>query len=196
MPRGDRVNSPPNAGSERLRADAGALMGSGIARASQEGAENMPLFLCRWPNGDCSVVLARTKDDAIIELDQVGNAEGCPITQVRTFQIHFTLTDQGELALERFGEGTKEGLVSFAYPLLESALADAYCGGGFESFESLPPNRRAVIARAVEQERSRLDREETATTEPQTELGREIKGRTDMPTILIDRLVRKGATKS
>ena len=170
-------------------------MESGIARGSQEGAETMPLFLCRWPNGDCSVVLARTKDDAIVELDQVGNAEGCPIEQVRGFQIHFTLTDQGELALERFGEGTKEGVVSFAYPLLESALADAYCGAGFESYESLPPNRRAAIARAVEQERSRLDREETATTEPQTELGRAIKGRTDMPTILIDRLVRKGATK-
>ena len=43
--------------------------------------------------------------------DQVGNAEGCAITQVRGFQIHFTLTDQGELALERFGEGTKEGVV-------------------------------------------------------------------------------------
>ncbi len=43
----------------------------------------MPLFLCRWPNGDCSIVLARTKEDAIIELDQVGNAEDCPITQVR-----------------------------------------------------------------------------------------------------------------
>jgi hypothetical protein len=151
----------------------------------------MPLFLCRWPNGDCSVVLARTRDDAIIELDQVGNAEGCPITQVRTFQIHFVLTDRGELALEGFGEGTKEDVISWAYPLLENALADA-CRG--ESYESLPPNRRAAIARAVEQERSRLDREETATTEPQTGLGRDVKSRTDMPTILIDRLVRKGAT--
>ena len=71
----------------------------------------MPLFLCRWPNGDCSVVLARTKDDAMIELDQVGNAEGCPMTQVRTFQIQFTLTDRGDVALKRFGEGTKEGVV-------------------------------------------------------------------------------------
>ena len=155
----------------------------------------MPLFLCRWPNGDCSVVLARTKDDAIIELDQVGNAEGCPMTQVRTFQIHFALTDQGDLALEQFGEGTKEDVISWAYPLLENALADAYPGGGYETYESLPPNRRAAIARAVEQERKRLDLNETATTEPQTELGRDVKSRTDMPAILIDRLVRKGATK-
>ncbi len=156
----------------------------------------MPLFLCRWPNGDCSVVLARTKGDAMIELDQVGNAEGCPMTQVRTFQIHFALTDRGDVALERFGEGTKEDVIAFAYPLLERALDAAYRGGGYETYEDLPPNRRAAIARAVEQERSRLDIEETAATEPQTELGRDVKSRTDMPTILIDRLVRERATKA
>jgi len=155
----------------------------------------MPLFLCRWPNGDCSIVLAGTKDDAIIELDQVGNAEHCPITRVRTFQLQFTLTDRGELALGRFSDGTTENMIAFAYPLLEHALDEAYRGTGGEDYESLPPNRRAAIARAVEQERSRIDVEETATTEPQTELGREVKSQTDMPTLLIDRLVRKGATK-
>ena len=87
-------------------------------------------------------VLARTKDDAIVALDQVGNAEGCPITQVRTFQMHFALTDQGELALERFGEGTKEDVFAFAYPLLEHALDEAYRGEGYADYESLPPGRR------------------------------------------------------
>ena len=91
----------------------------------------MPLFLCRWPNGDCSVVLARTRNDAIVDLDQVGNAEGCPITQVRTFQMHFVLTDHGELALERFGEGTKEEMFECAYPQLEHALDEAYRAEGY-----------------------------------------------------------------
>lgn len=152
----------------------------------------MPLFLCRWPNGDCSVVLARTKDDAIIELDQVGNAEDCPMTQVRTFQIHFALTDRGELALEGFGEGTKEDVISWAYPLVENALADAYRGG--KSDQRLPRDRRAAIARAVERERRRIDLE-AASTDPQTELGRDVKRRTDMPTMLVDRLVRTHLTK-
>jgi hypothetical protein len=35
----------------------------------------MPLFLCRWPNGDCSVLWARNKEDAVEVLDQVGNVE-------------------------------------------------------------------------------------------------------------------------
>ena len=153
----------------------------------------MPLFLCRWPNGDCSVVLARTMADAVIELDQVGNAERCPITAVRTFQIRFALTDRGELSLEQFGEGTKEEMVSFAYPLLESALEGVYRGEDYESYESLPPDRRAVIAHAVKQEQNRIDLDEVHTTEPQTEIGRGVKEQTDMPTVLIDRLVRKRA---
>ena len=84
----------------------------------------MPLFLCRWLNGDCSVVWARTTDDAIVELDQVANAEGCPMTEVQTFQLHFTLSDRGDLVLEGFGEGTKEEMVSLAYPVLDQALQD------------------------------------------------------------------------
>ena len=156
----------------------------------------MPLFLCRWPNGDCSVVGARNKNDAIGELDQVGNAEGCPITQVRTFQVHFVLTDRGELALEGLGEGTGEEIISFAYPLLDNALSDAYLGDGdYDSYEKLPPARRAAIAQAVEQERGRIELDQTQMTEPLTELGRDLKNQTDLPTVLIDRLVRQGATK-
>ena len=34
----------------------------------------MPLFLCRWSNGDCSAVLAQSKQDALIKLDEVANA--------------------------------------------------------------------------------------------------------------------------
>ena len=134
----------------------------------------MPLFLCRWPNGECSVVLARTRDDAIVELDQVGNAENCPIAPMRTFQMLFALTDRGDLSLEGFGEGTKEEIVSLAYPLLDKALADAYEDETAESDEGLAPNRRAAIAQAVEQERDRIALEEAAITDPRTELGRDI----------------------
>ena len=61
---------------------------------------------------------------------------------------------------------------------------------------SLSADRRAAIARAVEQERSRIELDETQTTEPLTELGRDVKNHTDMPTVLIDRMVRQGATKT
>ena len=156
----------------------------------------MPLFLCRLYNGDCSVVWARNEEDAIVELDQVANAEGCPITQVQRFQVHFTLTDRGELIPDGFGEGTKEEMVSLAYPLLDQALQDACGSADYDGYESLSADRRAAITQAVEQERSRIAIDETQTTEPLTELGRNVKNHTDMPTVLIDRMVRKGATKT
>ena len=156
----------------------------------------MPLYLCRWSNGDCSVVWARTEEDAMIELDQVANPEGCPITQVQTFQVHFALTDRGELVPDGFGEGTKEEIVALAYPLLDKALQEACDDPDYDGYESLSAHRRAAIAEAVEQERSRIQRDDTRIKEPLTELGRALKNQTDMPTVLIDRMVRKGATKT
>jgi hypothetical protein len=35
----------------------------------------MPVFLCRWPNGDFSMVKANNKDQAIEFLDEIDNAE-------------------------------------------------------------------------------------------------------------------------
>lgn len=161
----------------------------------QEKGDDMPLFLCRWPNGDCSVVWAPRKEDAIVELDQVGNAEACTITQVCSFQVHFVLNEQGKLMLEALGEGTEKQIVSFAYPVLDQALSDAYGDGVYDSYETLPPDRRAAIATAVEAERSRLAGVGTPTAEPLTALGRDVKNQTDIPTILVDRIVRHVATK-
>jgi hypothetical protein len=42
----------------------------------------MPLYLCRWTNGDCSFVFAANRGEAIEGLDEVGNAEGCPLTPI------------------------------------------------------------------------------------------------------------------
>ena len=156
----------------------------------------MPLFLCRWPNGDCSVVWARNTEDAIVELDQVANAEGCPITEVQTFQAHFTLTDHGALVLDGYGEGTKEEMISLAYPLLDEALQDTPADLDDDAYESLPADRRAAIARAVEHERSRIDVDQTPTKEPLTGRGCDVKNQTDMPTVLVDRIVRRVATKT
>ncbi len=154
----------------------------------------MPLFLCRWPNGDCSVVWASNEEDAIVELDQVGNAEACPIVRLPAFQAHFVLTDRGELTLEALGEGAGQEIVSRTYPLLDRALSDAYDDGAYDSYETLPPSRRAAIAAAVASERDRIAGDRPHTAEPRTELGRDVKKQTDVPTVLLDRIVRDVAT--
>jgi hypothetical protein len=83
----------------------------------------MPVFLCRWPNGDCSVVLARNKADAVEKLDEVANAEGCPMVELSAAQVHFALTDDGQLVLDGLGEDTEEEIFEFCYPVLGEALA-------------------------------------------------------------------------
>jgi hypothetical protein len=68
-------------------------------------------------------VSARTKTEAIEHLDEVANAEGCPLVQLSHLQVHFTLTDEGRLALEGMGEATEDELFEFCYPELDGALA-------------------------------------------------------------------------
>ena len=127
--------------------------------------------------------------------DHVANAEACSVTQVRTFQAHFVLNEQGRLMLEALGEGTEEEIVSSAYPLLDAALSDAYADGVCDSYETLPPDRRAAIARAVEAEQSRMSGDRTPTAEPLTQAGRDVKKQTGLPTVLVDRIVRDVATE-
>jgi hypothetical protein len=134
----------------------------------------MPIFLCRWPNGDCSVVSARTKAEAIERLDEVANAEGCPITRLEHLQVHFRLTDEGQLALDGLGEAMEEEVSEFCYPELEQALADG-----------------DDLAAAVNRERDRV--QVTAVKAPQTELGQRAKRELDMPTTLVDRIVSTAA---
>ena len=87
----------------------------------------MPLYLCRWPNGDCSVVRATNKGEAIEILDEVDNAESCLLTPLADFMVHFHLSDHGEIGFESFGEATEDALFRLAYPALHTALLKAPC---------------------------------------------------------------------
>jgi hypothetical protein len=138
----------------------------------------MPLFLCRWPNGDCSVVLARGKADAIEQLDEVGNAEGCPVVELSAAQLHFALTDDGRLVLDGLGEDTERDIFEFCYPELSAALAAG-----------------KDVVDAVQRERNRVRDDESATEAPATELGRRAKSQLDMPTTLVNRMVSSAAKR-
>jgi hypothetical protein len=49
----------------------------------------MAVYLCRWPNGEFSIVSARTKDDAIELLDEWGNAEQASLTRMTDCMFDF-----------------------------------------------------------------------------------------------------------
>jgi len=138
----------------------------------------MGVFLCRWPNGDCSVVLARSKADAVEQLDEVANAEGCPMIELSAAQVHFALNDDGQLVLDGLGEDAEQAIFEFCYPALAGALAAGQC-----------------IARAVQRERDRGTGDRAPTEAPATELGRRTKAQLDMPTTLVNRMVSKAAKR-
>ncbi len=136
----------------------------------------MPVYFCRWPNGDCSFVSAASRTDAIVKLDEIGNAETSELLRVPDFMLHLSLKDDGSFDVADFGEGTMSA-IDRAYPILheaEETSADA-------------------IKAAVEKERLRL--EETEPEVPSTERGRHIKRITDAATVVLDRIKEDVADK-
>ena len=124
----------------------------------------MPVYICRWPNGDFSIVSAVNKQRAIELLDEVGNAEGSP----------------------SYGEATEGKIMEWGYPLLDHAWGEIASG-------RLEEDRRAnAIQEAVAAERARVVH---AAKEPETELGKRIKGLTDAPAGTINRIVKDQARR-
>jgi len=149
----------------------------------------MALYLCRWPNGDCSVVRANNKGEAVELLDEIGNAEGCPLISLPDFMVHFRISDGGELEFDIFGEDTEHALFELAYPLLNEALLNATT----DEAGNLAPEGLAVIGEAVAKERKRI--RPRKVKEPLTERGRAMKKTMRAPTWIIDRVIRESATK-
>jgi hypothetical protein len=84
----------------------------------------MPLFICRWPDGDFSAVSAASRDEAMELLDEVGNADVADLFAVKNFMVHFQLKTEADnmeepvpVKLEGFGEGTYEMLSERVYPV-------------------------------------------------------------------------------
>ncbi|MGA3236296.1 MAG: hypothetical protein ABSG03_08350 [Bryobacteraceae bacterium] len=149
----------------------------------------MPIFMCRWPNADLSFVSARNKEDAIILLDEWGNAELAELRQVQDFMVDFGLTDDGELELKAFGEGALNDIWERAYPVLSKAKLN-----GADSADELTEPGREPIREAVRTERQRL-RGKRKGKPADTEIGKTLQGYMDAPAALVNRQVKQVATQ-
>lgn len=149
----------------------------------------MPLFLCRWENGDFSVVQANNRGDALYMLDEVGNAEGSQIKVISEFMIHLKLADDGEFQFEDLGEAAGETIYRNAYPILDKAQRKA----PRDERGNLTPEGQAMIKKAVRAERNRVKSKRVKA--PSTEAGKALKAEADMPTVIVDRIIRDSATR-
>jgi hypothetical protein len=144
----------------------------------------MPVFACRWPNGDVSFVSASNKEHAVEQLDEVGDASGVKLRVAREFMVHFNLADSGLLELQGFGEMTDEFLDEL-YPVLHRARMETLTEVG-------DPPPEAILA-AVKTEKTRV--KNRPGPQPKTDLGRQIRKMSGMPASLIDRIVEDTATE-
>ena len=147
----------------------------------------MPLYLCRWPNSDVSVVQARNKTEAIIRLDEFANAEDAQISRLTDFLVDFHLNDEGRLEFGTFGEATEDEIMETAYPELEKLTTSA-------ELNELDPQSDEYaqrIKQGVEWEQKRLWDKQKRSKQPETEVGKRIQKRTGAATVLVNRWVEE-----
>jgi hypothetical protein len=146
--------------------------------------------MCRWPNGDLSFVSARSKEDAIIMLDEWGNAELAELKQIQDFMVDFRLTDDGELDFHALGERVLDEIWERAYPVLAQTRLTAPTDGAGE----LTLTGQETIREAVRAERKRL-RAKRKRKLADTELGKSIQRQMDAPAVLVNRYVKQAASE-
>jgi len=152
----------------------------------------MANYLCRWPNGDFSIVNAKTKDDAIEMLDEWGNAEHAILSRMTDCMFDFRLRDDGQIELVAIGESSNDCILETCYPNLNNAFATAeWDEAGLDYSEK----GRQQIRKAVELERTRLWDREPPVMEAETESGREIQKQTGAASVVVNRIVTEAAKR-
>jgi hypothetical protein len=142
------------------------------------------VFICRWPNGDFSIVPAQTKDEAIQRLDEFGDADQAILTEISECMFNFSLDDEGQIVLDQVGERTEEWIAELCYPELETIFA---------AVDNETPEGMEKVREAVELERTRLVDKGPKRKPARTEIGRRLQAQTGMPSSLIDRHVEQVA---
>lgn len=145
------------------------------------------VYLCRWPNGDFSVVKADTQREASLLLDELGAAQPSFLYPMETCLIDFALNDSGEISLSRFGEETTEFIWEKCYPELDRVLSSdealATADAGYSE------DVKEQIRKAVTRERTRLLGNQPAL-EAETEVGRRLQETMDVAGPVADHYVR------
>jgi hypothetical protein len=145
----------------------------------------MPVYFCRWPDGDFSVVDAVNRDHADDLLDEVGNADYAQVTTMKEFMVHFRLADDGAFEFELFGDAAVDRIMKIGYPILEEALMNALRDNGGDLTEDGRKSLELAVTREREVVLVRKPKQ------PRTKLARILNPRFDMPSSMADRIARE-----
>ncbi|MGC2661212.1 MAG: hypothetical protein WA324_24940 [Bryobacteraceae bacterium] len=129
------------------------------------------LYLCRWPNGEFSVVKADSKRDALVQLDEWAGAEAEWLVPLETFMADFRLDDDGQIELNSFGEETRDFIRTHCYPELDAVLTSPALTSAGEEHSAA---QKKMIREAVERERTRLWHLQPKGPDAKTEFGKDL----------------------
>jgi hypothetical protein len=68
----------------------------------------MPVYMCRWENGEVSFVSAKSRKDACLLPDEFAEVEPDDLHPVSNFMLSFKLTGDGALEVSEMGDVTQE----------------------------------------------------------------------------------------
>jgi hypothetical protein len=149
------------------------------------------VYLCRWPNGEFSVVTADSKRDAIIALDEWAGAHPSQVHPIDSFMADFRLSDEGEIEFTQFGEETREVVWNTCYPALRELLDNNKVT---DMSGEVKPAAKKRVRKAVEYERTRLWENQPAD-EPATERGKQIARHMGTSAVVADYYVQLAAKR-
>jgi hypothetical protein len=126
----------------------------------------MPMYMCRWENGDLSFVYAADEDEAVNILDELGDAEDGELKRIDHFMMDFEWSDEGDLRLAQYGELTL-GIVDETFP----GVFDAVCNAPTDDEGHRTPKGKEMVLKAVNKAKSRRIRRRKRKA-ADTEIGR------------------------
>lgn len=144
------------------------------------------LYLCRWPNGEFSIVKAASKRGAIIDLDKWAGAHPSWLIPLETFMADFSLDDSGQIELNSFGEETGDFIRTHCYPELDAVLNSPALTSAGEEFSAA---QKKIIRDAVERERTRLWHLQPKGRDAKTEFGKDLQKSMGTTAVVADHYV-------
>jgi hypothetical protein len=150
------------------------------------------MYLCRWPNGEFSLIMAPTRREALIELDEWAPGHPGQLFPIDSCMLDFGLNDEGQIELNQFGEDTEAFIWETAYPVLDEVRYNEALIGPDGQYT---PEGKELIRKAVEQERSRLWEDQPKGREAETEAGKQLQKQLGMAGPVADYCVRQTAKR-
>jgi hypothetical protein len=150
------------------------------------------MYLCRWPNGEFSLVMAATRRDALVELDEWAPGHPGQLFPMDSCMLDFRLNDDGQIELNQFGEGTEAFIWETAYPALDELR---YSEAVMRPDGDYTPEGKELIRKAVEHERTRLWENQPQGPAAETEAGRELQKQLGMAGPVADHFIQERAKR-